>query len=228
MKDFIGPGDHVVDVGANYGHFTMAAAAAAGPQGQVTSFEPNPVSFARLQTHIALNRLSHVHPFQMGLSNTEGTLTLSVPHINSGEASFGPSDYDDIYQVSCRVGTLDDVIEGRTVDFIKIDVEGFECNVIKGARETILNSRPLVLTEVVDRHLERANSSRCDLLNLMKSMDYTPASIALLRRNMRHEIRLTAMNGEAFSRHRSGQDVLWVPGGKEGLERAMNRKHGRA
>lgn len=226
VKDFVGPGDHVVDVGANYGHFTMAAAAAVGPQGRVTSFEPNPGSFARLQTHIGLNRLSHVRPFQMGLSDAEGTLTLSVPRINSGEASFGPSDYDDIYQVSCRVGTLDDVIAGKAVDFIKIDVEGFECNVIKGARETISNSRPLVLTEVVDRHLERANSSRTDLLTLMKSLDYTPVSITLLRRGMRQEIRLTAMNDAAFSSHRSGQDVLWVPGGQDGLDRALARKHG--
>jgi hypothetical protein len=82
------------------------------------------------------------------------------------------------------------------------------------------------MTEVVDRHLERANSSRTDLLTLMKSLDYTPVSITLLRRGMRQEIRLTAMNDAAFSSHRSGHDVLWVPGGQDGLDRAMARKHG--
>lgn len=211
VQDLVRPGQAVVDVGANYGHFSMAAAAAVGPGGRVTSFEPNPVSFARLRTHVALNRLAQVQAIQMGIADRAEVLTLNVPQINSGEASFGGAAYETGYEVDCRVDALDTLLAGERVDFLKIDVEGFECRVLRGARDLIGRCRPLILTEIVDTHLERAGASRAELFGLMREMGYRPFSIALTGRGARRRVSLAALSEAGFAAHPTDSDVLWQP-----------------
>ncbi len=200
------PGNIILDVGANYGHFTMAAAAAVGPQGSVLAVEPNPVAYARLVCHVALNRLAQVSTAQVGLSNAEGELELFIPNINSGEASFAPSQYHNVRRVTCPVKTGDLLLSGRAVDFIKIDVEGFELNVLQGLQDTLSHGTPLLLTEVVAQHLLRAGTTVADLQVYLKARGYRAYRLGLGKAGFRHHLTLDyceviAMDG----------DYLWVP-----------------
>jgi FkbM family methyltransferase len=200
------PGNTVLDVGANYGHFTMAAAAVVGPQGSVLAVEPNPVAYARLICHVALNRLDQVSTEQIGLSNAEGELELSIPSINSGEASFAPSQYQNVRRVTCPVKTGDLLLSGRSADFIKIDVEGFELNVLQGLQNTLSQDAPLVLTEVVAQHLARAGTTIADLQAYLTARGYRAYRLGLGKAGFRHHLKLDYCAVVA-----DDGDYLWVP-----------------
>jgi FkbM family methyltransferase len=204
---FIKEGDHVLDVGANFGHFSMGAASTVGESGRVDSFEPNPVVYSRLLQHISLNNLSHVTPHNIGAADQEAMLELNVPLINSGEGTFGKSQYDDKTVMSCQVSRLDDVMRGCRVDFIKIDVEGFEVNALKGAQEIISQQRPLVLTEVVSSHLENAGSSTAELHQFFREADYVPFALSLRRAGLKQVLSLSRLEDGNFK----DADYLWFP-----------------
>ncbi len=209
---FIRKGDHVLDVGANFGHFSMGAASVVGETGRVDAFEPNPVVYSRLLQHISLNNLSHVTLHNLGASDQGMMLELSVPLINSGEGTFGKSRYDDIDVMSCQVCRLDDVMRGCQVDFIKIDVEGFEVNALKGAQEIIGQQRPLILTEVLSSHLENAGSSTAELCQLLKKADYVPFGLSLRRAGRAHVLSLCRLEDGGFK----DADYLWFPVSRAG------------
>lgn len=200
------PGNTILDVGANYGHFTMAAAAAVGPQGSVLAVEPNPVAYARLMCHVALNRLDQVSTAQIGLSNAEGELELFIPSINSGEASFAPSQYENVRRVTCPVKTGDLLLSGKSFDFIKIGVEGFELNVLQGLQNTLTRDTPLVLTEVVAQHLSRAGTTIADLQAYLSARGYRAYRLGLGKGGFRHHLKLDYCEVIA-----ADGDYLWVP-----------------
>jgi len=206
IEHIVKPGDHLLDVGANYGHFTMAAAAAVGSKGSVISVEPNPTAHARLVSHVALNGLEHVQTEQMGLSNEPGELILSVPLINSGEASFASSQYENVRRVVCPVRTGDSLLEGRNVDFIKIDVEGYELNVLKGLQDTLNRCSPIILTEVVEAHLARAGTSGSEVQNYLSSRGYKAYQIGLRKAGFKFYLELTYRD-----RIDEDCDILWIP-----------------
>ena len=174
MRAVIRPNDVVIDVGANRGMFALSAAPLVGAGGTVVCFEPNPRCLAVLESSISANSLKNVVVHKIGLGEFDGTLTLTVPLINSGEGTFGASLYDGdhTYEVLVSVKRGDDMLSTVTPSFIKIDVEGFECRVLAGLGKTINRGHPVILTEVDHRLLEHANSSVSDLANIMKRYGY--------------------------------------------------------
>ena len=167
-----GSGGTVVDIGANRGQFTLAAASIVGPEGRVVSFEPNPAQAAVLKRDLERNAIGNVTVHEAGLSDEPARMTLCVPNINSGGASFGgfASEGQAIDDIPVLVG--DQLLAGVRPDFIKIDVEGFELRVLKGLQRTITASQPLILTEVVAEHLERCGSSPAELFGYMEGLGY--------------------------------------------------------
>lgn len=146
----LGPGDQAIDAGANRGDHTGAMAARVGRSGKVYAFEPNPV------LALALMKLAGpVEAFPVGLSDVDGEmLTLSVPEGLDGWASF--KDLSDVLpdrrmaRHACMVSTLDAMLAHRDVSrcrFVKIDVEGYELRVLRGATRLLERVRPLVVAE---------------------------------------------------------------------------------
>jgi FkbM family methyltransferase len=206
IETVLRPGDRVVDVGGNYGHFALAAAACVGAGGHVISVEPNPEAFSRLTVHKAINMLKQIDIHNIGLSDSPGELELSVPRINSGEASFAPSAYADTTCIRCPVRTLDALVDAAPVDLIKIDVEGFETRVLDGAREVLGRDRPLVITEVVSAHLARAGATPGDLFARLEPLGYRPYRLGLRRQGMQQTLTLTPQAGDG-----PDGDLIWVP-----------------
>ncbi len=151
LRRFLKPGDLAVDVGSNLGTFTYEMSRLTG---NVAAFEPNPALY-KLVRNLAL---PGVTSYNMVLSSTDGMATLVIPRVHSGHvlASVrrevavrnGGSDVDEISVKSAR---LDSMGLDR-VAFIKIDVEGFEDDVLAGAMETIARDRPMLLIEIEERH----------------------------------------------------------------------------
>lgn len=141
VKTYLHPGMTVVDVGANIGYYVVLAASRVGPSGRVLAFEPSPWACQRLRHTVAENGLDatvSVHPHAVG--DRAGTATLFMPgrvgnhtpSILGGEADAEPIDVP--------LTTLDDALRTHgidRVDLLKIDVEGFEPNVLAGARQAL-------------------------------------------------------------------------------------------
>lgn len=201
----VDPGDSVLDVGANYGHFALHAAKAVGPSGKVFAFEPNPRAFARLSVHADLNRISWIIARRAALGRTNATATLRVPFINSGEATLGRSVYasTDVEEVETPVLLGEEALKGVTPTFVKIDVEGFEVEVLTGLERIIAESRPTIVTEIVRRHLVNAGTSPEALMDYLASMNYVPMRMDVVKR--------TRVNFRHFVIEDGDGDALWAP-----------------
>jgi FkbM family methyltransferase len=191
-SDVLRPGDTVVDVGANRGMFALTASHLVGKSGKVICFEPNPNCQTILERDISSNRIENITVCRFGLGDREDELTLSVPTFNSGEGTFGsPSTSDDVsYKVRARVKRGDQVLADERVSLIKIDVEGFECNVIAGLAETIKRDKPIIMTEVFPSRLAACGHSVEKLQALMKNLDYHGFTIDLSKQSGTYTWRL--------------------------------------
>jgi FkbM family methyltransferase len=124
-----------VDVGANIGAHSLWAAHRVGPEGRVLAYEAEPANFASLKDNIALNRFeSIVTPSQVGVADASTTLMLQLNLSgNSGGHSFmaPPDDASDALEVACEpLSKLIDNAGVARIDFIKLDIEGFELRVL--------------------------------------------------------------------------------------------------
>lgn len=208
----VNPGDQVVDVGANRGSFALYASRRVGENGLVMCFEPNPGCVTILKKAIEVNSIRNIEVFNLGLSDSSGILTLTIPKINSGEASFGTSQYskDETYSVDVEVTQGDSIISAVVPTLIKIDVEGFEPRVLRGLAATIATSRAFIITEIVQSHLARCRSSVGELVQLMTSQNYNGFEIGLSKDH--NDWTLTPLTNQVNC------DVLWIPDGRMSKE----------
>ncbi|QSJ15842.1 FkbM family methyltransferase [Nostoc sp. UHCC 0702] len=140
-----------IDVGANQGIYTYVLAEICSV---VEAFEPQP-DCAELIVKYGKKFSKNINVHNCGLSNVNGTLSLKIPVVKgkviTGLASFVETNYE-YNSLDVPVRRLDDY-NFKNVVFIKIDVEGYERQVIEGARETILREKPILLVEIEQRHL---------------------------------------------------------------------------
>lgn len=142
------PGGTVVDVGANFGLYSMPMARQVGPQGQVLAFEPNPRARALLLANLRANELENVvaSPNALGAAETVAEFYATVETAFSGLSDTKRSEVESVTQV--EVLPLDRVWARRgkpRIAVMKIDVEGHESAVLEGAKECIASSPDLVL-----------------------------------------------------------------------------------
>jgi FkbM family methyltransferase len=146
FRQLIKPGAVVVEAGANIGAHTLVLAQLAGEKGQVHAIEPQRILFQTLCANMALNSLTNVFCHQAAAGQAPGTLV--VPPMDYQQANnFGGLSLGS-YREGERVPVITiDSLHLARCDFLKIDVEGMELEVIRGARETINKHRPILYVE---------------------------------------------------------------------------------
>jgi FkbM family methyltransferase len=163
-------GDTCIDVGANIGHHAIIMAKCAGPGGKVYAFEPIPAMQEQMGESIRLNKLENITVVPDALSDDGGELIL---HINEGtiaSSSFVADTGGSAIKVPVR--TLDSYGYGK-VDFMKVDVEGFEYKVFLGARKVIAENHPKILFEYSPIYYRKYSpSDTFDILALLKEEGY--------------------------------------------------------
>jgi len=161
----------VADVGAFIGLYTLAIAQRVGANGRVVAFEPNPESHALLRSHVELNTLTdRVELHQLAVGAEEGVVALTV---NRGSMA-AITQRTDSSTVSVRCVRLDDVWGDRPLDVLKIDVEGYEEQVLRGATRLLSRQeRPRVIfIEVHPYAWEASGTSSESLLLLLVDHGY--------------------------------------------------------
>jgi len=137
-----------LDIGANVGNHTLFVAKFLNPQ-KVIAVEPNPVAYRILKCNLALNDVvDRVELHEVGMSDKSGRADLITPEYNLGGARVV-----DKPDGSFPIVQGDELINDRKVDFIKIDTEGLELQVIAGLNKTIERSRPVMFVEVDDNNI---------------------------------------------------------------------------
>jgi FkbM family methyltransferase len=150
-------GETVVDVGAHIGLYSLIAAKRVGPSGKVIAIEPDPENFKILKKNILLNQLGNIEPLECAVYSAREKLKLFLPELDQGRTIFNTVMQD-------RAGTSSNFleVEANTVDnilgsihtpevsWIKIDVEGAELEVLKGAVNTLSSSKNITL--VIEIH----------------------------------------------------------------------------
>lgn len=157
LKNLVAPTDTAVDVGANLGLYTRTLA---GLAARVHAFEPSPDMAAMLRRTSARNVTVH----EVALSDGEGRAVLRIPragdHLTHGLASLEQGAIGDRDALVTEVARkrLDSMID-EPVSFVKVDVEGHELSVLRGATALTAHSRPVFLVEAEDRHRPGATES---------------------------------------------------------------------
>lgn len=140
IADLVRPGDTVVDVGANIGYYALMFSSLVGARGQVLCFEPEPNNLIELRRNVSSNKLANVKVIEAAVGEKNGRSQISCG-LNGMVCEDGNGDLE------VDLITLDSVINNR-IDFLKIDVEGYEGQVLAGARRLIEGHRPAMFVEV--------------------------------------------------------------------------------
>lgn len=151
VRSYLRPGDCAVDVGANFGVYTTALAAAVGQSGKVFAFEPAALTATYLRSSIAINKLPQAVVVQAALSDHGGQARLNIGESPEESALIPEAELSTETSEFVELLRLDDFLSAQTappVSLLKIDAEGHELSVGHGARETILRHDPLVLFEI--------------------------------------------------------------------------------
>lgn len=151
VLNYLGQSVHILDIGANIGQTSLnmfRKQKNKGLEPVIYAFEPYPRTFEKLQTNISLNKNTGIRPYNMGIGKQKGFLYM-MQHSPSNSGGFRMTS-DKQNNVEVPVISLDEFVsenEISAIDFIKIDVEGFELEVLKGAWQTIRKFRPVIVFE---------------------------------------------------------------------------------
>jgi len=178
----LGPGMTVVDIGAHAGLYTLIASKLVGAQGRVFAFEPSPRERLRLQAHVRLNRCRNVTIEPVALGDRDGEATLFVvQNSETGCNSLRPGDVGDTRPVTVGLRRLDDYLTRGTitrVDVMKMDVEGAELSVLRGAEHLFRTTRPTLLCEIEEARIAPWGYCGRDIVDLVASWGYDWSAVA--------------------------------------------------
>lgn len=173
VKKLVRPGMVVLDVGANFGYYTMLFSQLVGPTGAVVAFEPSTRFRTRLRRHASLNDARNVQVVSLALSNFPGELCLQM---GGDTASFHwVAEGAPVGTETVVLDTLDNYVMSHgieKIDFIKVDIDGHESKFIEGARDTLQRFMPTILIEFMHLALIEAGSGVEQLANQLKDLGY--------------------------------------------------------
>lgn len=179
-KQNLKDGQIVLDIGANVGYYSLMAAKRIN-KGTVYAFEPVRDTFDKLENNINLNRFTNIKAYNLAVSDRAGTLQLFPgDHKNTGTSSIRMHKGFSGKLEMVDAITVDEFVARENIfkaDFIKIDVEGSEMNVLKGMKLTLEKLSPVVLIELLEEKLENAGSSVKEIYQLFIGMGYKPYNI---------------------------------------------------
>jgi FkbM family methyltransferase len=195
IASFVKPGFNVLDIGANIGFYTRVLSNLAGPQGNVYAFEPEDTNFKYLKQNLSSNK--NVHLINKAVSDkTEPIKIYLSKMLNVDHRTYPVDDYANVIEIQAT--TIDDYLAANNItkiDFIKMDIQGFEMSAFKGMIGVLTNNPSLkIITEFWPFGLKKAGSSALEIMNLAHAQKFdiyliTPDKLQLLSKQMLTELK---------------------------------------
>jgi len=164
IEDLICPGDWVIDIGANVGHYTRRFSELVGPKGRVIAIEPVLSTFSLLAANVHLFNHNNVTLFNAAASNKLDVVGIIVPHFKNGLKNYYEAriSSESENSLSALTLTIDSIFIEKRISLIKIDAEGHEILIFEGMRNLIRKYHPFLIIET--------NSEK--LINELASLGY--------------------------------------------------------
>jgi len=170
----------VYDIGAHIGVITLFLAKAVGEGGMVVAFEPNPESYGMLQENLILNSARNARSFQIGLGNKAHTESLVALRFASGTGTIDQEMQSTIVRephskFTVKICPLDQCVQEFKIpipDFVKIDVEGAEYEVLEGMENTIAKCKPTILIEIHGTNFEKSRDKTKRIIAFLTGYGY--------------------------------------------------------
>lgn len=161
----------IIDIGANIGYYTTLFSKLA-PKGAVYAFEPDESNFHLLKENCRINRCSNAKLFRHAIGNDECNRKLFLSDINFGDHRLYPVE-DNRSFTEVKMVTVDGFLGSEEgFDFIKMDIQGFEMEALKGMHSRIAMDKPIILLEVWPEALLKNNTTPDELFSFLNNLNY--------------------------------------------------------
>jgi FkbM family methyltransferase len=165
---------NIIDVGAQSGLYSLFAKYL--PMSTFYSFEPFKQTFDLLNDNIALNNITNVETYNIGLSNKKERVILNTSISHNGLHTIGntPLRFNDICKIEIDVDTIDNLFYEKNIpiNFIKIDTEGWEFFILKGAEKIIKKYKPFIQIEWNEINMRQCGVDKNELSNYIDELNY--------------------------------------------------------
>jgi FkbM family methyltransferase len=183
VLEYAKQGDTVLDIGGNIGQTALFMAKKTSPGGVVISFEPFPETYKRFLTNLQLNPgINNLVVENIALGNSHAKLKMLAENTgNSGQNRILNENNPADAVIEVDVMPLSSYLHNKPldrIDLIKIDVEGFEYNVLKGASDVLKKYRPLLYIELSEKNLNQQGSSASEVVRLLNELSYDVKDVA--------------------------------------------------
>ncbi|NEP07639.1 MAG: FkbM family methyltransferase [Okeania sp. SIO2G4] len=182
---FLQNGDCFIDIGAHIGYYSVLAAKIVGIEGKVFAFEPELSNYQKILENISLNNLNNISLFNLAVGSETKQTQLFFNQDNDGghalwdvgKHPFNQKSLDNQTMQNIQQSTLDDILDRQKdigqIKMIKIDTEGAELDVIKGAVNTFYQyDVPYIICEINRFGLQQMGTNETELREFMESLKY--------------------------------------------------------
>jgi FkbM family methyltransferase len=173
FRSILGPGDTVLDVGANIGSHTLELWNIVGRGGRVISVEASPLHSESVKRNLALNELPVDDVVNVAVGDRQGEACLGLP-ASGNKGMFGiNAGPEGSFQVAMT--RIDDLLAARRITdlaLIKMDIEGSEHDALRGAADSLSRYRPALVVELNDVALQRCGSSSAEVVSFLEGAGY--------------------------------------------------------
>lgn len=172
LKKNIKKGDTVIDIGANIGFYTKILSEIVGEKGKIHAFEPDKTNYTRLLNYCSDLKNVILNNKAIG-PKTEKLKIYTSKMLNVDHRTYKPEEFDE--EIEIDAVNLDEyLLDKGKVDFIKMDIQGFEMSAVKGMEQTLKNNHNIkLITEFWPYGLKLAGSSGIEYFNYLVSLGFT-------------------------------------------------------
>ncbi|MCF8424137.1 MAG: FkbM family methyltransferase [Bacteroidia bacterium] len=171
MKKYIKAGDTVLDIGANIGFYAEILSGIVGENGKVYCFEPDTTNFKHLQNRC--EKLTNVKINNKAVSEkTEVIKIYTSKQLNVDHRTYKPDEYDQ--EIDIHAIAVDEYLQSSTseINFIKMDIQGFEMSAVKGMTKTLQSPNLKMLSEFWPYGMRKAGTSVLDYFYFLKQYNF--------------------------------------------------------
>lgn len=187
VEEILNDGDTCIDIGANFGLYTLWCASIVGDAGRVVSFEPFEKNISALKENIELNKFKNIIVVENAVADTTSELNLFYNEMDKNLGMVSSYRTSECVLTVVKSVSIDEYVDANniaSIKFIKLDIEGGEYLALTGMRNTLEKFKPILQIEIDSSILENTTFNESDIYTFLEKVNYEMFSPVLGRNNV--------------------------------------------